>query len=215
MPILATCGGCRSLMTGCGLRISEATAVALEDFDFAEQILHVRRQLNKLGDRHIYALPKNNREREVPLPDWAAAAVRIHLASHAPWSCTLPWEKLTGKTRTHNLLFRWPDDSDVRYRTYSEQVWKPALSAAGVIPKPGTDARGRRRYETSGKEGPHQLRHYYASVPRRGVGQGTSRVPRSPRSGIHPARLLAPDARVARPGTAGVRREDVPSSRRG
>ena len=164
MPILATCGGCRSLMTGCGLRISEATAVALEDFDFAEQILHVRRQLNKLGDRHIYALPKNNREREVPLPDWAAAAVRIHLASHAPWSCTLPWEKLTGKTRTHNLLFRWPDDSDVRYRTYSEQVWKPALSAAGVIPKPGTDARGRRRYETSGKEGPHQLRHYYASV---------------------------------------------------
>jgi integrase len=152
------------LMTGCGLRIGEATAVALEDFDFAEKILHVRRQLKKLGEEHIYALPKNDLERDAPLPDWAAAAVGIHTASHAPWSCTLPWEKLAGKAQTHNLLFQWPDGSYVRYRTYSEQVWKPALSAVGVIPKPDTDRRGRLRYETTRKEGPHQLRHYYASV---------------------------------------------------
>jgi integrase len=56
------------LMTSCGLRIGEATAVALEDFDFDEKILHLRRQLKKLGDRHIYALPKNDLERDVPLP---------------------------------------------------------------------------------------------------------------------------------------------------
>jgi integrase len=91
------------LMTSCGLRIGEATAVALEDFDFDEKILHLRRQLKKLGDRHIYALPKNDLEREVPLPDSTAAAVRFHVTSHPTWPCTLPWEKLAGKPQTHNL----------------------------------------------------------------------------------------------------------------
>jgi len=35
---------------------------------------------------------------------------------------------------------------------------------AGLIPEPTTDARGRRRYATTRKEGSHQLRHYYASI---------------------------------------------------
>jgi integrase len=56
-------------MTGCGLRIAEAIATGLEDFDFDDKILHVRRQLKKLGRQHIYGLPKNDRERDVPLPD--------------------------------------------------------------------------------------------------------------------------------------------------
>ena len=43
-------------------------------------------------------------------------------------------------------------------------MWKPALARAGVIPAPGTDRRGRRRYATTRKEGPHQLRHFHASV---------------------------------------------------
>ena len=49
-------------MTGCGGEFAEAIAVAIEDFDFDEKILHVRRQLKKLGREHIYALPKNDRE---------------------------------------------------------------------------------------------------------------------------------------------------------
>jgi integrase len=44
------------VMTGCDLRVAEAMAVALEDFDFDEMILHVRRQLKKLGRDHIYGL---------------------------------------------------------------------------------------------------------------------------------------------------------------
>jgi integrase len=152
------------IMTGCGLRVAEALALAAGDFDFGEKILHVSRQLKKLGKDHVYALPKNDRERDVPLPDWAAAAVRAHLASHPAWACTLPWEKTAGKTQTHSLLFRWADGSYVRYRSYSEQVWKPALVAAGIITKPGFDNRKRPHYLTTSKEGPHQLRHYYASV---------------------------------------------------
>jgi len=152
------------LMAACGLRIAEAMALSIDDIDFDAQEVHVRRQLKKLGEDHVFGLPKSDLERDVPLPEWAAASVRVHTAHHRPWPCTLPWEKTGGKPRTHSLLFQWGDGSYVRYRSYSEQVWKPALASAGVIPAPETDRRGRRRYATTRKEGPHQLRHFYASV---------------------------------------------------
>jgi integrase len=100
----------------------------------------------------------------------------------------------------------------VRYRLYSEQTWKPALVAAGVIPPPGKDARGRRRYETSHREGPHQLRHYYASVM---LGEGvnvrdlaeylghdpaiTLRIYGHLQQGSHEIARKAMDARMYRP----------------
>jgi integrase len=152
------------LMAACGLRIAEAMALSVDDIDFDAQEVHVRRQLKKLGEDHVFGLPKSDLERDVPLPEWAAASVRVHTAHHRPRPCTLPWEKIGGKPRTHSLLFQWGDGSYVRYRSYSEQVWKPALAGAGVIPAPETDRRGRRRYVTTRKEGPHQLRHFYASV---------------------------------------------------
>ena len=43
-------------------------------------------------------------------------------------------------------------------------VWKPALAAAGVIPPPVKDKRGRRRYKTDRTTGLHALRHYFASI---------------------------------------------------
>ncbi|GLX11166.1 hypothetical protein Misp03_80920 [Microbispora sp. NBRC 16548] len=117
-----------------------------------------------LGRSESYALPKNDRERVVPLPQWADEAIQRHVKVHVPLVCSLPWEKTNGKLRTHNLLFRWTDDKFVRARGYSELVWKPALVAAGVIPAAEKDARARKRFTTSRREGLHQLRHYYASV---------------------------------------------------
>jgi hypothetical protein len=127
-------------------------------------LVHVRRQLKRLGEQHVFGLPKSDLERDDPLPAWAAASVGVHMAHHRPWPCTLPWEKVSGKPRTYRLLFQWGDGSYVRYRSCSEQVWKAALASAGVIPAPQTDRRGRTRYQTTRKEGPHQLRHFYASV---------------------------------------------------
>ncbi|WP_143539435.1 integrase [Saccharopolyspora spinosa] len=43
-------------------------------------------------------------------------------------------------------------------------MWKPALSAVGVIPKPVKGKRGRKRYATDRESGMHALRHFYASV---------------------------------------------------
>ncbi|WP_157518739.1 tyrosine-type recombinase/integrase [Herbidospora mongoliensis] len=127
-------------------------------------VLHVRRQIKKLGSEHIFALPKNDRERVVPLPEWTAEAIRRHVAAFPPLTCSPPWEKLNGKVQTHNLLVQWTDDRFIRARVYSELIWKPALVAVGVIPAPAKDANSRTRFTTSRKEGLHQLRHYYASV---------------------------------------------------
>lgn len=153
------------LAASCGMREGELFGVALGDFDFDEKILRVRRQIKKLGGIHVFALPKNDRERVIPLSDWTIRAIREHAAKHPPRPYTLAWERLTGKPHTCNILFRWPsDDHHVRARSYSETVWKPALVKAGIIPEPVKEARGRSRYVTTRKEGVHQLRHYCASV---------------------------------------------------
>ncbi|MER5619944.1 site-specific integrase [Streptosporangium sp. NPDC002544] len=152
------------IATSCGLRQGEIFGLALEDVDFDEELIRVRRQIKKLGADHVYALPKNDRERVVPLPQWAAEAIRQHVKAYPPLVCSLPWEKPSGKLRTHNLLFRWTDNKFIRARSYSELIWKPALVAGGVIPAPEKDTRARKRFATSRKEGLHQLRHYYASV---------------------------------------------------
>lgn len=94
----------------------------------------------------------------------ADEAIKRHIAAYPPLTCSLPWEGVDGKPRTHNLLFRWTDDSFIKARSYSETVWKPALVQAGVIPPPRKDPRQRSRFATSRREGLHQLRHYYASV---------------------------------------------------
>ncbi|MEV2279230.1 site-specific integrase [Nocardiopsis sp. NPDC049922] len=152
------------IAAGCGQRQGEIFGLGLEDLDFEGEVIHVRRQLKKLGERFVFSLPKNDKTRTVPMPLWVAEALKKHIAAYPPRPYTLPWETLRGRPHTVDLLFRWSDDLHVRARTYGEQVWKPALVAAGIIPEPTKDKRGRRRYSTSRKEGIHQLRHYYASV---------------------------------------------------
>lgn len=148
----------------CGLREGELFGLAEEDIDYDEGVVHVRRQLKKLGKHYVFGLPKNDRPRIVPLSDWTAENIRVHTTKYKPEPLSLPWEKPGGPLRTHQVLFRWLDGGHMKPRAYSETVWKPALVAAGVIPAPEKDARGRRRYVTTRKEGTHQLRHYFASV---------------------------------------------------
>jgi integrase len=153
------------LMAGTGMRIGEVLGLDIADFDFTGHVLHVRRQLKKLGPAYVWALPKNDLERDVPLSGWVEAATLAFISQHPPRPLGLPWETEEGAQQSHKILFRWPtDDQLVRYRLYSEQTWKPALAAAEIIPVPTADRRGRRRYRTTRKEGPHQLRHYFASI---------------------------------------------------
>ncbi len=153
------------LAASCGMREGELFGIALEDFDFDQKVIRVRRQVKRLDSTYVFALPKNDRERIVPLSDWDIQTVRRHIEKYPPRSYALPWERPGGRPHACSILFRWPtDDQHVKARSYSETVWKPALVKAGVITEPARDRRGRRRYVTTRKEGIHQLRHYYASV---------------------------------------------------
>lgn len=153
------------LGAGAGMRAGEWFGLALEDLDFKRKVIHVRRQVKKLGPEYVFAKPKNDRERETPMPDWVAMFLQEHIERQQPRPLALPWEKTDGKTVEHKLLFRWhTDDLHVRQRNFDETVWKPALVKAGVLLAPQRDERGRRRYLTTRKEGTHQLRHYYASI---------------------------------------------------
>lgn len=100
----------------CGLRQGELFGLAAEDIDYTAELIHVRRQVKKLGAAAVFALPKSDRERVVPLPAWAAQTLRVFTATHKPEPYSLPWEKPTGPLHTVNLLFRWTDDKHIRAR---------------------------------------------------------------------------------------------------
>ncbi|WP_328993916.1 site-specific integrase [Kribbella sp. NBC_01245] len=153
-----------SVGAACGLRQGEIFGLAVEDVDFDEMVIHVRRQVKKLGREFVFALPKNDTERTVPMSDGTALILKEHIDATAPRAYTLPWEKVDGAPHTVKLLFRWTDDKHIRARTYDELVWKPALFHAGVIREPSRDARGRKQYFSSRANGMHALRHYYASI---------------------------------------------------
>lgn len=154
------------LAASLGMREGELFGLALEDLDLdKDKILRVRRQVKKIGKHYVFALPKNDRERIIPLSDWDIKALKRHIKAYPPRPCTLPWEKPDGKPRIVSILFRWASTGQhVNARSYSETVWKPAIVKAGIIPPPAKDSRGRARYVTTRKEGIHQLRHYFASV---------------------------------------------------
>ncbi|MEV4160785.1 tyrosine-type recombinase/integrase [Nonomuraea dietziae] len=82
------------LRAGCGMRAGEWFGLALEDVDFDEMTIRVRRQIQKLGRAFIFALPKMDKERTIPMSRWVADHLRAHIDAHKPRPYTLPWEKL-------------------------------------------------------------------------------------------------------------------------
>jgi integrase len=154
------------LAASLGMREGELYGLGEEDLDLYQQkVLHVRRQVKRIGPDFVFALPKNDRERIIPLSDWDIQVIERHIGRYPPRPYTLPWEKPGGKPHTCRLLFRWPtDDKHVKSRNYSETVWEPALVKAGIIAMPVKDRRSRAQYVTTRREGIHQLRHYFASV---------------------------------------------------
>ena len=93
-----------------------------------------------------------------------ARAVKSHIERFGTTTVSLPWERLVGEVQDHDLIFSWPGGRHLTARLNDELVWKPALAAAGVVPPPYKDARGRRRSKTDRTTGVHALRHYLASI---------------------------------------------------
>lgn len=139
-----------TLASGCGLRQGETFGIAVEDVDFLRHTVHVRRQVKLVKGRPVFAPPKGGRERDVPLPESVAFALSEHLRRFPPVKVTLPWRDHGGELRTVTLVFTTPHGQPVNRNRYNDDVWKPALAAAGIEP--------------TRDHGMHACRHHYASV---------------------------------------------------
>ncbi|MCX5302701.1 site-specific integrase [Streptomyces sp. NBC_00160] len=158
---------------GLGLRQGEAFGLSWDDFDFDQGVVHVQRQVKMVRTKLCFALPKGRKVRDVVLPESVAQAVRQHAAVFAPVPVTMAWddprppqtpvEAKHRRPRTYNLLVTGRERKAVNRNYFNSYVWKPAITAAGVIGGLERRADGKRVWEPSREHGFHALRHFYAS----------------------------------------------------
>lgn len=139
------------LGAGLGLRQGECFGLAVDDVDFLRSVVHVQRQVKKVRGRHVFALPKYDKTRHVPLSEPVKLALAEHLRRYPPITVTLPWEVPSGPQQSHRLLVSAVRGGVVDAKDFNKDRWKPALRAVGLPCGP---------YEN----GMHELRHFFASV---------------------------------------------------
>lgn len=145
---------------GCGLRQGEILGLGEDGLSFGSDTLHVVRQVKLIKGRPVFAPPKGNKERDVPLPASVANALRAHMAHHRPVKVALPWRTLDGAPVMHPLIFTGVRGGAIRRKDFNTQYWKRALVAAGALPPPNEGEAPAAARE----HGMHALRHFYASV---------------------------------------------------
>ncbi len=73
----------------CG-RVS-ASDLAVEDVDFLRGVVHIRRQVKTVRYKHVFALPKYDKTRDIPLSEPVKLALAEHIRKFPPKEITLPW----------------------------------------------------------------------------------------------------------------------------
>ena len=76
---------------GCGLRQGEVFGLSPEDIDYARSVIHVRRQIQSIGGRLYFALPKGKKTRVVDMPSSVAEELKRHVKVSPPVEVELPW----------------------------------------------------------------------------------------------------------------------------
>lgn len=175
---------CVDLGVGAGLRSGEVFGLAVDDIDFDGQRIRVRRQVKKVGAKLAFALPKGEKTREVPVPEYLLKRIEDALSRRPAQPVMLPWkdprpptterETEERKPQTHALILTSAWGGAIRRDGFDTRVWKPALAAASVIPAPVETQQplkhrpGKFRtvltYQESREDGFHALRHTFASV---------------------------------------------------
>jgi len=138
-----------TLGAGLGLRQGEIFGLSPDDVDFEARVVHVRRQVKLFGKSKVLALPKGEKERDVPLPKSVARELAAHLLRHPAREVTLPWKTPDGEAVTVRLVTtdsRGGAHRRDRFNTYWQRALTDITLADGQEP------------------GMHQLRHFYASV---------------------------------------------------
>ncbi|MEV5950607.1 tyrosine-type recombinase/integrase [Streptomyces sp. NPDC051993] len=152
------------LMAGCGLRIGEASAVSLEQFDFTVGTLRVDRQITQDGEKPSSGVRRRQTRstgrgrahrirhlkwrdqdegRTVPVPASIAAKVREHVRRYGTFRVGNELNRLTG-----DYLFANIGRTNILMYSLISRLWHVARRAAGIA-----------REIT-----PHWLRHFFASA---------------------------------------------------
>ncbi|MFG2822643.1 tyrosine-type recombinase/integrase [Kitasatospora sp. NPDC048365] len=166
LPASFRAGG--AVGVGCGLRQGEIFALTEDDIDFEGGWLHVNQQIRIVGTKLVFALPKGDKIRSVPMSPATAAALRAHIAEFGATPVVLPWHRPDGKQKRLKLLFVDAKGKPYNRSVFNQGTWKRALVHAGVIPPRVT---GSQYFEAAPDDGMHALRHAYASAQLEG---GTS-----------------------------------------
>lgn len=147
---------------GCGLRQGEVFGLSPADVDFERGLIRVRRQVQLLYGRLYFTLPKGGKTRVVDMPPSVAAELRAHFLQLPALEVELPWggPEPDREKRSFPLVLTTTYGNAIRANIFNDEVWKPALAKADVIP---VREKGQ-RWKASRKDGFHVLRHTYASV---------------------------------------------------
>jgi len=113
------------------------------DFDLLE--INVRQQVKLINSRPSPALPKFQKTRVVPLPEFVATLLAQHLETVGVLDGEQSLEPCIG-----GLLFYFRERTPINKNYYNTHVWRPAILAAGITP--------------SRSNGTHALRHFCAST---------------------------------------------------
>jgi len=171
------------LGVGAGLRQGECLGFSPDDID--GDVIHVARQVVRVGGRLAFAPPKRGKLRDAPCPAELAKAVKEYanlfptIEVTLPWvdpdRPSLPWDKRP--KRTVRLLVTTPRTAGIsggaiNRVTWDDKNWKPSLARAGVIPKPaveyiqgvGKKPWARREWNMPREDGFHVTRHTFASI---------------------------------------------------
>jgi integrase len=121
---------------GIGVRQGEIFGLAVDDVPWLRRgKVKIRRQVRQVrlvAGKPCFALPKGNREREIPLPGSVSLALSAHLDQFPAAEVTLPWEVPGGKPVTARLILATPDGRALHRNMFNSGTWRPALKAAGV-----------------------------------------------------------------------------------
>jgi integrase len=139
------------LGAGCGMRQGEAFGLSVDDVDLDGGWLHIQRQVKRVRSRLVFGLPKNDKDRRVPLPRSVGRMIESYQDEFPPVTATLPWENpASDKLVTVRLLLTTSRCNALNRSDFNAKSWRPALVAAGIDPNRAT--------------GMHALRHLYASA---------------------------------------------------
>ncbi|MEU2126720.1 tyrosine-type recombinase/integrase [Nocardia niwae] len=136
---------------GLGLRQGELLGLSPDDIDREAMTVHLQRQVKYVKGTLMFALPKREKTRYIPLSRAVLEAIDQHMESFPPQPVTLPWGSADGDPVTVRLLIVNERGGAMSGDLFNKIVWKPAFGKAGL------DYQNRADGMHSG------LRHLYAS----------------------------------------------------